>query len=92
MGRVVDHFGIDWWDVISLVLQPELQDVRLALRLAEKLKGCRTLVGEPTVADGGSFATVSWEYRCTCFRVELRKSPVMRSVAAARRRGGEPEL
>ena len=44
MGRVVDHFGIDWWDVISLVLQPELQDVRLALRLAEKLKGCRTLV------------------------------------------------
>src|SRR5450759_1757927 len=44
MGRVVDRFGIDWWDVISLVLQPELQDVRLALRLAEKLSGCRTLV------------------------------------------------
>ena len=44
MGRVVDRFGIDWWDVISVVLQPELQDVRLALRLAEKLKGCRTLV------------------------------------------------
>jgi hypothetical protein len=43
MGRVVDRFGIDWWDVISLVLQPELQDVQLALRLAEKLKGCRTL-------------------------------------------------
>ena len=44
MGRVVDRFGIDWWDVISLVLQPELQDLRLALRLAEKLRGCRTLV------------------------------------------------
>ena len=44
MGRVVDRFGIDWWDVISLLLQPELQDVRLALRLAEKLHGCRTLV------------------------------------------------
>lgn len=43
MGRVVDRFGIDWWDVISLLLQPELQDVRLALRLAEKLQGCRTL-------------------------------------------------
>ena len=27
-----------------LALQPELQDLRLALRLAEKLKGCRTLV------------------------------------------------
>ena len=43
MGQVVDRFGIDWWDVIGLVLQPELQDVRLALRLAEKLGGCRTL-------------------------------------------------
>jgi len=44
MGRVVDRFGIDWWDVIGLLLQPELQDVRLAIRLAEKLSGCRTLV------------------------------------------------
>jgi len=44
MGRVVDRFGIDWWDVVSLLLQPELQDVRLALRLAEKLGGCRRLV------------------------------------------------
>jgi hypothetical protein len=43
MGRVVDRFGIDWWDVISLMLQPELEDVRLAVRLAEKLSGCRTL-------------------------------------------------
>ncbi len=43
MGWVVDNFGIDWWDVIGLMLQPELQDVRLALRLAEKLRGCRTL-------------------------------------------------
>jgi hypothetical protein len=44
MGRVVDRFGIDWWDVISLVLQPELQEVQLALRLADKLRGCRALV------------------------------------------------
>jgi hypothetical protein len=43
-GRVVDRFGIDWWDLISLHLQPDLQDVRLAVRLAEKLSGCRTLV------------------------------------------------
>jgi len=50
MGRVVDRFGIDWWDVISLLLQPELQDVRLALRLAEKLSGCRTLaVSRPSL-------------------------------------------
>ena len=43
MGRVVDDFGIDWWDVISLMLQPELQDARLALRLAAMLSACRTL-------------------------------------------------
>src|SRR5713101_6528944 len=42
-GYVVDRFGIDWWDVISLVLQSELQDVKLALRLADKLSGCSTL-------------------------------------------------
>ncbi len=44
MGRVVDGFGVDWWDVISVLLQEELQAVRLALRLAEKLRGCRELV------------------------------------------------
>ena len=50
MGRVVDRFGIDWWDVIGLLLQPQLQDVQLALRLAEKLSGCRTLaVSRPSV-------------------------------------------
>jgi hypothetical protein len=50
MGRVVDRFGIDWWDLISLLLQPELQDLRLTLRLAERLIGCRTLtVSRPSV-------------------------------------------
>jgi hypothetical protein len=50
LGRVVDRFGIDWWDVISLMLQPELQDVQLALRLAEKLQGCRMLtVSRPSM-------------------------------------------
>jgi hypothetical protein len=50
MGRVVDRFGIDWWDVISLVLQPELQDLRLALRLVERIRGCPVLtVSRPSV-------------------------------------------
>jgi len=44
MGRVVDRFGIDWWDVVGLLLQPELQDIRLAVRLAEQLSGCQSLV------------------------------------------------
>ncbi len=50
-GWVVDDFGIDWWDVISLMLQPELQEVRLALRLAENLSRCRTLAtSRPSLA------------------------------------------
>jgi hypothetical protein len=44
LGSVVDRFGIDWWDVIGILLQSELQDIRLTLRLAEKLKGFRALV------------------------------------------------
>ncbi len=44
LGHVVDRFGIDWWGVVSLPLQPELQRMRLAIRLAEKLRGCQTLV------------------------------------------------
>jgi hypothetical protein len=43
LGRVVDRAGVDWWDVISLTFHPDLQELRLALRLAEKLRGCRTL-------------------------------------------------
>lgn len=43
IGQVVDRFGLDWWDVIGLLLQPKMQDVRLALRLAVELTGCRTL-------------------------------------------------
>jgi hypothetical protein len=51
LGRVVDDFGIDWWDVIGLVLHEELQQVRLALRLAERLRGYRALVSSrPSLA------------------------------------------
>jgi hypothetical protein len=44
MGCVVDRFGIDWWDVLSLTLQPELQDMRLVSRLAEQLRQCGEIV------------------------------------------------
>ena len=43
MGRVVDRFGIDWWDVFGLLLQAELENMRLVTRLAEELRQCRTL-------------------------------------------------
>jgi len=43
LGKVVDRAGVDWWDVLGLLLQPDLQDVRLALRLAESLSRCKEL-------------------------------------------------
>ena len=43
MGRVVDRFGIDWWDVIGILLQPEMQDLRLVQRLANKIGTCEGL-------------------------------------------------
>lgn len=52
-GHVVDRFGIDWWDVIGLLLQPAMQDLRLARRLAHKIGTCEKLtVSRPSpVAD-----------------------------------------
>ena len=44
MEIVVDRLGVDWWDVISTLIQAEMQDIRLALRLAEKLHGCGEIV------------------------------------------------
>src|SRR5580698_2443790 len=43
LGRVVDHCGIDWWDVLGLLLQAELENLRLVMRLAEELRRCGTL-------------------------------------------------
>ena len=43
LGRVVDRFGVDWWDVVSLTLHPDLQDIRLAARLAGQIAGNCTL-------------------------------------------------
>ncbi|HYW36648.1 MAG TPA: hypothetical protein VE957_00755 [Terriglobales bacterium] len=89
MGRVVDRFGIDWWDVISLVLQPELQDVRLALRLAEKLKGCRTLaVSRPSVMAealrlqlGISLQVLHWGLRKRLVRSILRRGGAVANLS-----------
>ena len=39
-GHVVDHVGIDWWDVVAIILQRELQDLRLVQRLASKIGSC----------------------------------------------------
>lgn len=43
LGRVVDRYGIDWWDVIGILLWPRLQELRLARRLADKIGRCETI-------------------------------------------------
>ncbi len=41
MGQMVDEWGIDWWDVMSLMIVPELQQLMLLSRLAKQLPpGC----------------------------------------------------
>ena len=42
MGRVVDRWGIDWWDVFGLLLQA-VREHAADTRLAEELRQCRTL-------------------------------------------------
>jgi hypothetical protein len=37
MRQMVDRFGVDWWDVLSLMFAADLQDIMLASRLAKEL-------------------------------------------------------
>jgi hypothetical protein len=37
MGRLLDRDGIDWWDVCSLMLSPDLQQLMLGRRVARDL-------------------------------------------------------
>jgi hypothetical protein len=47
-GRVVDHWGIDWWDVLSLELVPQLQQLMLAQRLSRELgASCELYASRP---------------------------------------------
>src|SRR5277367_3980662 len=34
MGQMLDHVGIDWWDVLSLMIAPDLLNLVLMHRLA----------------------------------------------------------
>lgn len=47
-GRMVDHLGIDWWDVLSLELVPHLQQLMLAHRLSKELDAsCELYASRP---------------------------------------------
>jgi hypothetical protein len=48
MGQIVDSSGIDWWDVMSLMIVPELQQLMLLSRLGNKLlPGCELHTSRP---------------------------------------------
>lgn len=41
MGQMVDAWGVDWWDVLSLLIEPELHQLMLVDRLSRELeRGC----------------------------------------------------
>jgi hypothetical protein len=41
MGQWMDSFGIDWWDVLSLMIEPDIRQLMLVGRLARELQaGC----------------------------------------------------
>jgi hypothetical protein len=47
-GRMVDRLGIDWWDVLSLELVPQLQQLMLAHRLSKELgASCELYTSRP---------------------------------------------
>ena len=76
MGQWVDGFGIDWWDVLSLMIEPEIRQFMLVGRLARELPaGCelyasrstrlatalQTFTGATQVrAEGGSRPVTRW--------------------------------
>jgi hypothetical protein len=47
-GRVTDQWGIDWWEVLSLELAPQLQQLMLVRRLSKGLDaGCELYSSRP---------------------------------------------
>jgi hypothetical protein len=53
LGRVIDRWGIDWWDVFSLEIASKLQHVMLVHRLAKELpRNCELYSTRPDVAAG----------------------------------------
>jgi hypothetical protein len=47
-GRMVDQWGIDWWDVLSLEIVPQLQQLLLVRRLSKELDAsCELYASRP---------------------------------------------
>ncbi len=58
MGQWVDGFGIDWWDVLSLMIEPDLRQLMLMGRLAQELRGGCELYRQPSHGPGNRAAVL----------------------------------
>jgi hypothetical protein len=48
MGQLIDRMGIDWWDILSLEIVPQLQQLMLVHRLARELPAnCELYASRP---------------------------------------------
>ena len=56
MGRVVDRFGIDWWDVISHSAAAGIAGCAARASVGRKAQRMPYASGKPAVGDGRSFA------------------------------------
>jgi len=84
LGKVVDRAGVDWWDVLGLLLQPDLQDVRLALRLADSLTGCRELASTRPSMWRAQYSC-GWAYLCAfCSLASCLAQPIVFFAIGAR--------
>ena len=75
MGQWVDASGIDWWDVLSLLIEPDLRQLILIGRLARELKsGCELYASRSSAAATALQALTGAKY----IRVEAGFHPIRR--------------
>ncbi|MFY9908679.1 MAG: hypothetical protein WCF22_15830 [Candidatus Sulfotelmatobacter sp.] len=46
-GRLVDNYGLDWWEILSLLLTEQLESVILLQRLAETISADEVYISRP---------------------------------------------
>jgi capsular polysaccharide biosynthesis protein len=58
-GKWLDASGVDWWEVLSVMIHTELYQFVLALRLRERIRGCTELVATRDHLVGSALATAT---------------------------------
>jgi len=75
LGRWVDNLGIDWWDVLSLMIEPNLRQlIRIRLLAKELEAGCELHASRP----GGLVKALQMLIRAEQVHLEKGVGPVRR--------------